>query len=190
MNPAGRFSGDFPVTGVDIGQGSAGMRSNCFSRACFVRLAARFPVISHLSLEREECMRRYWISLVVVLGAISFMALQNEYFISQPPEARAQQPPAPGGQAPAPKPEDAKAEAVTIKVDNTDLKNGGILTVTGTRARGQARFYRNLVRRQGAGVALRFGSGQRDRKAALHPVHDEGNAGLLRDFRPEEQKRT
>ena len=80
-------------------------------------------------------MKRYWFSFLVALGATLFMYYQGSLMAQQSAPA----PQAPAAEAapeakPEAKPEEKKAEApapVEIKLDKTNLQNGGMVTVTG-----------------------------------------------------------
>ncbi len=71
-------------------------------------------------------MKRYWLSLIVALGATLFMIYQGTLLAQQPAES-----PAPA--AAEAKPEDKKPEAgaVSFKLDKTTLENGGAVTISG-----------------------------------------------------------
>jgi hypothetical protein len=68
-------------------------------------------------------MKRFWISMVVVLSAMAFMMYQDGAFAAKPEagkaaEAKAQEQP-------------AEQAGITAQVDKTALTNGGTITVTG-----------------------------------------------------------
>jgi len=82
-------------------------------------------------------MKRFWLSVVIALGATLFMFYQNGIFAQQAQET---QPPAAIQAQPViqPAPGDSKAASpVTIQVDKTTLDNGGVVTVTGTAPAGK-----------------------------------------------------
>jgi hypothetical protein len=82
-------------------------------------------------------MKRYWLSLIVALGATFFMFYQSTLLAQQSSPAPA---PATTEAKPEAKPEEKKAEAAApmdIKLDKTSLDNGGTITVTGQAPAGK-----------------------------------------------------
>jgi len=72
-------------------------------------------------------MKRFWISMVVVLSAMVFMMYQDGAFAAKPEagKAKVQEQSREGG------------TGITAQVDKTALTNGGTITVTGTAPAGK-----------------------------------------------------